>query len=48
MTATTQNRPAIIDFLYYTVSIGIFLSIFVYYWTDMGGPTLLALSLIHI
>lgn len=48
MTDTTQNRPAILDYLYYTVSIGIFLSIFVYYWTDMGGPTLLAMTLIPI
>ncbi len=48
MTDTTQNRPAVLDHLYYTVSIGIFLSIFVYYWTDMGGPTLLAMTLIPI
>ena len=48
MTDTTQNRPIIIDCIYYTGSIGLFLSIFVYYWTDMGGPTLLAMTLIPI
>ena len=48
MTDTTQNRPIIIDYIYYTGSIGLFLSIFVYYWTDMGGPTLLAMTLIPI
>ena len=48
MTDTTQNRPIIIDYIYYTGSIGLFASIFVYYWTDMGGPTLLAMTLIPI
>ena len=48
MTDTAQNRPAILDYLYYTVSIGIFLSIFVYYWTGAGGETLLAMGCIPI
>src|SRR5229473_1648453 len=48
MTATTQNRPAFLDAIYYSGSIGLFLTIFVYYWTDMGGPTLLAMTLIPI
>lgn len=48
MSATTPKRPVIVDAIYYTGSVGLFLSIFVYYWTDMGGPTLLAMTLIPI
>jgi TRAP transporter 4TM/12TM fusion protein len=48
MTDTSQKRPVLLDYLYYTVSIAVFLSIFVYYWTDMGGPTLLVMTLIPI
>jgi TRAP transporter 4TM/12TM fusion protein len=48
MSATTRKRPVIIDAIYYTGSVGLFLTIFVYYWTDMGGPTLLAMTLIPI
>jgi TRAP transporter 4TM/12TM fusion protein len=48
MTDTTQNRPVVLDYLNYAVSISVFLSIYVYYWTDMGGPTLLAMTLIPI
>jgi len=48
MTDSKQHRPLIIDAIYYMGSIGLFLSIFVYYWTDMGGPTLLAMTLIPI
>ncbi len=36
MSATTPKRPVIVDAIYYTGSVGLFLSIFVYYWTDMG------------
>jgi TRAP transporter 4TM/12TM fusion protein len=43
-----RRMPAALDYLYYAVSIGVFLSIFVYYWTDMGGPTVLAMTLIPI
>ncbi len=48
MNAPAQKRPVIIDAIYYTGSVGLFLTIFVYYWTDMGGPTLLAMTLIPI
>ena len=48
MNATTQQRPVIIDAIYYAGSVGFFLTIFVYYWTDMGGPTLLAMTLIPL
>ncbi len=49
MTDAPAKRPnVILDTIYYTVAIGVFLSIFVYYWTDMGGPTLLAMTLIPI
>ena len=37
-----------VDCLYYAVSIGLFLSIFYYYWTGIGGPTLLAMTLIPV
>ena len=49
MTDTTVKRaPVVLDYLYYAVSISLFLAIFVYYWTGMGGPTLLAMTLIPI
>ena len=49
MTDMNSQRPPIpLDYLYYTVSISLFLAIFVYYWTGLGGPTLLAMTLIPI
>jgi len=49
MTDTIAKRPPVIlNALYYTVSISLFLAIFVYYWTGMGGPTLLAMTLIPV
>jgi len=49
MTDATSTRPRmVLDTIYYTVAIAVFVSIFVYYWTDMGGPTLLAMTLIPI
>ena len=44
----TRQHPVILDYIYYVVAISVFVSIFVYYWTDMGGPTLLAMTLIPI
>ena len=38
----------VINAIYYAMAIAVFVSIFVYYWTDMGGPTLLAMTLIPI
>ena len=49
MTDASSQRPSVVvDYIYYVMSIGVFLSIFVYYWTDMGGPTLLAMTMIPI
>ena len=49
MTDTISKRPPVVlDCLYYAVSISLFLAIFVYYWTGMGGPTLLAMTLIPV
>jgi len=49
MTDTISKRPPIIlDYLYYVVSISLALVIFWYYWTGIGGPTLLAMTLIPI
>jgi TRAP transporter 4TM/12TM fusion protein len=45
---SSKQQPVILNFIYYAVSIAVFVSIFVYYWTDMGGPTLLAMTLIPI
>ena len=49
MPNTTSGRSQfIVDCIYYTLSIAFFLVIFYYYWTGMGGPTLLAMTLIPI
>ncbi|MGB9043151.1 MAG: TRAP transporter fused permease subunit [Pseudolabrys sp.] len=49
MTESIAKRPPIVlDYLYYVVSISLFLAIFVYYWTGIGGPTLLAMTLIPV
>ena len=49
MTNTNPKRPPVVlDCIYYAVSISLFLAIFYYYWTGIGGPTLLAMTLIPI
>ena len=49
MTDTPSVRPRIvINCIYYAVAISFFLYVFYYYWTSVGGPTLLALTLIPI
>ena len=49
MTDTAAVRPRIVlDCIYYAVAISFFLYIFYYYWTGVGGATLLALTLIPI
>jgi TRAP transporter 4TM/12TM fusion protein len=49
MTDTLAKRPpAIVDYLYYAIAISFFLAIFWYYWTGIGGPTLLAMTLIPV
>jgi len=44
----TLRPPTILDYLYYALSISLFLVIFWYYWTGIGGPTLLAMTLIPV
>jgi TRAP transporter 4TM/12TM fusion protein len=44
----SRQQSVILEYIYYAVAISVFVSIFVYYWTDMGGPTLLAMTLIPI
>ncbi len=49
MNETPAKRPPfVLDILYYAASIGLFLVIFWYYWTGIGGPTLLAMTLIPV
>ncbi len=45
---TSKRPPVVLDYIYYAVSISLFMSIFYYYWTGVGGPTLLAMTLIPI
>ncbi len=46
----TTSGPArlVLDSIYYTLSIAFFLVMLYYYWTGMGGPTLLAMTLIPV
>jgi TRAP transporter 4TM/12TM fusion protein len=50
MTATTSsNRPPLaLNVIYYGSSIAFFLYMFYYYWTGIGGPTLLAMAMIPV
>ena len=45
----TKPKPSmVIDGIYYAASIAFFAYMFFYYWTGLGGPTLLAMSAIPI
>jgi TRAP transporter 4TM/12TM fusion protein len=49
MSAPAKSRAeVVIDSIFYTVSLAVFLVIFWYYWTGVGGPTLLAMTLIPV
>ncbi len=49
MTETISKQASVVlGGIYYAVSISLFLVIFWYYWTGIGGPTLLAMTLIPI
>jgi TRAP transporter 4TM/12TM fusion protein len=50
MTDTTpQHRPPLaLNVIFYGVSIAFLLYMFYYYWTGLGGPTLLAMTMIPI
>ena len=43
-----NGRQLVLDYIYYAVSISFFLVIFCYYWTGIGGPTLLAMTLVPV
>lgn len=43
-----SRAPVILDYMYYALAISLFLVIFWYYWTGIGGPTLLAMTLIPV
>jgi TRAP transporter 4TM/12TM fusion protein len=45
--ASTRSRRAI-EFLYYAVALYFFLHLFYYYWTSVGGPLLLATTLVPV
>jgi TRAP transporter 4TM/12TM fusion protein len=45
--SSTRSRRAI-DFLYYAVALYFFVHLFYYYWTSVGGPLLLATTLVPI
>ncbi len=46
---TSQYRPPIaLNVIFYTSSIGFACYMFYYYWTGIGGPTLLAMSMIPV
>ena len=48
-TATPQYRPPIaLNVIYYTSSVAFFLFMFYYYWTGIGGPTMLAMGMIPV
>jgi TRAP transporter 4TM/12TM fusion protein len=45
----SQYRPPLaLNFIYYAASVAFFLYMFYYYWTGIGGPTLLAMGMIPV
>jgi TRAP transporter 4TM/12TM fusion protein len=47
--ATSQQRPPLVlDCIYYAAAVGFFLYMLDYYWTGLGGPTLLAMTMIPV
>ncbi len=48
-TTETQYRPPLaLNIIYYAIAIGFFLYLFYYYWSGIGGPTLLAMGMIPV
>ena len=46
---TSQHRPPLaLNCIYYAASIAFFCYMFYYYWTGIGGPTLLAMGMIPV
>src|SRR5262249_56235761 len=49
MTDASAQRPHIIlDGIYYATAIFFFVYLFVYFWTNAGGPTFLAMTLVPV
>ena len=45
MTDSPSSRPPVIlECIYYAVAIAFFIYLFTYFWTTVGGPTLLAMT----
>ena len=46
---TPQHRPPLlVDIVYYASSVAFFLYMIDYYWTGVGGPTLLAMTMVPV
>jgi TRAP transporter 4TM/12TM fusion protein len=46
--AMSDRARLVLNYVYYPLSIGFFLVMFYYYWSGIGGPTLLAMTMIPI
>lgn len=47
-TTPTYRPPLALNVIYYAASIAFFCYMFSYYWTGIGGPTLLAMGMIPV
>src|SRR5687768_14327054 len=47
-TAAAQPRPRAVEWLYYATALFFFVYVFGYYWTSLGGPVLLAVTLVPV
>lgn len=47
-TPSPQRPPFVLNCVYYAVSIAFFAYMLYYYWTGLGGPTLLAMTMIPV
>ncbi len=48
-TAVPSTRPPLaVEWLYYLTAVFFFVYLFVYYWTSLGGPVLLAITLVPV
>lgn len=47
-TPSKHRPPVALTAIYYTTSVAFFLYMFYYYWTGIGGPTLLAMGMIPV
>jgi len=47
-TTSTYRPPLALNAIFYAAAIGFFLYMFYYYWTGIGGPTLLAMGVVPV